>query len=489
MRALLDIIGLRSRAGFARRSLATRPCRVPSQLRISRRASGDGVPILMLTARDATRDRVSGLDAGADDYLPKPFALEELPARLRALLRRSGATATAQDTLVVDDLRLVIPSRELSRDGHPIELTPKSSSCWRRLAVLSGVAVFEAITFAGGAAFAVASRVITDEVDASLTASTNQLPTGPAFDAAQICSAIKGSAVSVPTSFVLELLQPDGSVCRVPGRPAVVITGADRAVARTGAGTGVRQGSTVDGQELRVQVGPLPGGYAIVAARSLGATHEVLRRLRGILFLLSIVGAFAALGLGLGLVVARAGLRPLGRLTGAVGNVARPQDLDVQIEVPPGHRRDEVARLTDAFNSMVTALAQARTRQAQLIADAGHELRTPLTSLRTNVDLLVRSERSGRAPPPDQREALLSSVTAQLERMTALVRDLVVLSHEDPGVERTTLGLRLDAVLDLASGSRVAPGDDASSSSPSRGSLSAMRAPSNGRWSTCSTTQ
>lgn len=89
------------------------------------RASGDGVPILMLTARDATRDRVSGLDAGADDYLPKPFALEELLARLRALLRRSGATSTAQDTLVVDDLRLVVPSRELSRDGHPIALTRK----------------------------------------------------------------------------------------------------------------------------------------------------------------------------------------------------------------------------------------------------------------------------------------------------------------------------------------------------------------------------
>jgi len=87
------------------------------------RASGDGVPVLMLTARDATRDRVTGLDAGADDYLPKPFALEELLARLRALLRRSAATSTAQETLVVDDLRLVVPSREVSRDGHPIELT------------------------------------------------------------------------------------------------------------------------------------------------------------------------------------------------------------------------------------------------------------------------------------------------------------------------------------------------------------------------------
>jgi two-component system sensor histidine kinase MprB len=208
----------------------------------------------------------------------------------------------------------------------------------------------------------------------------------------------------------------------------------------------VRQGATVDGQELRVKVSPLPDGSALVAARSLDATHAVLHRLRGMLFLLSIVGAFAAIGLGL--VVARAGLRPLARLTGAAEHVSRTQDLDVQIEVPAGHRHDEVARLTDAFNSMVTALAQARTRQAQLIADAGHELRTPLTSLRTNIDLLVRSELTGRTLPPDQREALLTSVTAQLEEMSALVRELVVLAHEDPAAEHATL--RLDAVLGLA---------------------------------------
>ena len=335
-------------------------------------------------------------------------------------------------------------SLPVGRTTRRLSLRP--STLRGRLAMLSGVAVFVAITFAGGAAFAVASRVITDEVDASLTASAGQLPVGPAFDAAQICTAIKGSSISVPTSFLFELLQPDGSVCRVPGRAAVVVTSADKAVARTGAGADVRQGVTVDGQELRVRVSPLPGGYAIIAARSLIATHELLHRLRGILFLLSIVGAFAAIGLGL--VVARAGLRPLVRLTGAVENVAQTQDLDVQIEVPAGHRRDEVSRLTDAFNAMVIALSQARTRQAQLVADAGHELRTPLTSLRTNVDLLVRSERSSRALPPDQREALLSSVTAQLEEMSELVRELVFLAHQDPGVERTAL--RLDAVLDVA---------------------------------------
>jgi two-component system response regulator MprA len=87
------------------------------------RASGDAVPVLMLTAREGTRDRVTGLDAGADDYLPKPFALEELLARLTALVRRVRATEGSGETLVVGDLRMVVPSREVTRAGQPVELT------------------------------------------------------------------------------------------------------------------------------------------------------------------------------------------------------------------------------------------------------------------------------------------------------------------------------------------------------------------------------
>jgi len=87
------------------------------------RAAGDGVPVLMLTARESTGDRVRGLDAGADDYLPKPFVLEELFARLRALLRRAGATAASGQVLVVDDLRLDTAAREVTRAGRPISLT------------------------------------------------------------------------------------------------------------------------------------------------------------------------------------------------------------------------------------------------------------------------------------------------------------------------------------------------------------------------------
>ena len=86
------------------------------------RAGGD-VPVLMLTARDGVGDRVQGLDAGADDYLPKPFALEELLARLRALLRRREAAAPA--VLRFADLSLDTASRQASRGARAIELTTK----------------------------------------------------------------------------------------------------------------------------------------------------------------------------------------------------------------------------------------------------------------------------------------------------------------------------------------------------------------------------
>jgi two-component system response regulator MprA len=85
------------------------------------RAAGLDVPILVLTARDATPDRVAGLDAGADDYLVKPFALEELLARLRALLRR--AHPATEQVLGYEDLTLDPMTREVFRAGSPLALT------------------------------------------------------------------------------------------------------------------------------------------------------------------------------------------------------------------------------------------------------------------------------------------------------------------------------------------------------------------------------
>jgi DNA-binding response OmpR family regulator len=88
------------------------------------RARGDRTPILMLTARDAVDDRVAGLDAGADDYLVKPFVLKELLARLRALARR-GADAPRSPMLQVADLTLDTLTRRVRRGDRAIELTAK----------------------------------------------------------------------------------------------------------------------------------------------------------------------------------------------------------------------------------------------------------------------------------------------------------------------------------------------------------------------------
>lgn len=88
------------------------------------RARGDFTPILMLTARDLVADRVDGLDAGADDYLVKPFAVEELRARLRALVRRGGAASGLGDgRLRFADLELDISTREVMRGDRVIRLT------------------------------------------------------------------------------------------------------------------------------------------------------------------------------------------------------------------------------------------------------------------------------------------------------------------------------------------------------------------------------
>ena len=82
-----------------------------------------GVPIIFLTARDATEDKVRGLTGGGDDYMTKPFSLEELVARIRTILRRSGQATPESGRLIFEDLELEEESREVTRAGEPIELT------------------------------------------------------------------------------------------------------------------------------------------------------------------------------------------------------------------------------------------------------------------------------------------------------------------------------------------------------------------------------
>ncbi len=106
------------------------------------RATGSTLPILMLTARDAVQDRITGLDAGADDYLVKPFDFHELLARVRALLRRGPALRS--EVISVADLEVDTRTRGVSRAGQPIELTAKEYALLEYLARRAGEVVTRA---------------------------------------------------------------------------------------------------------------------------------------------------------------------------------------------------------------------------------------------------------------------------------------------------------------------------------------------------------
>jgi DNA-binding response OmpR family regulator len=89
------------------------------------RQANKQVPIILLTAREAIPDKVSGLDLGANDYVTKPFSIEELLARIRALLRLSKQQSEEESVIGVSDLRIDLKARKVNRDGQQIELTPK----------------------------------------------------------------------------------------------------------------------------------------------------------------------------------------------------------------------------------------------------------------------------------------------------------------------------------------------------------------------------
>ncbi|MGD7001859.1 ATP-binding protein [Corynebacterium halotolerans] len=168
-------------------------------------------------------------------------------------------------------------------------------------------------------------------------------------------------------------------------------------------------------------------GATVRLAQDMSDTQELITSLGVVLLSISAVGVFIAIAAGM--VTSSAGLRPVSQLQRAVDRVTRTDEL----RPIPVDGNDELATLTHSFNAMMAALQDSRTRQTQLVADAGHELKTPLTSMRTNIELLMMLNRNGSQGriSEDDRKDLERDVMAQMEELSTLIGDLVDLARED----------------------------------------------------------
>ncbi|WP_254705860.1 HAMP domain-containing sensor histidine kinase [Streptomyces vilmorinianum] len=320
-----------------------------------------------------------------------------------------------------------------------------------RLALLTATAVALAVAGVSLACWFVTRAQLEAELDSSLRSS--KLDERSVSQLALTCAQSGESPVPSGGSYTVQIVLSSGKVCTygtspIPAQPD------DLAVARGQIPYALHTTKAENGGEMRVYTYAQPSLalqqlVGVSVARPLAEIDNSMTTLAWVLLLVSgvgVVGAGAA-----GLWVARTGLEPVNRLTGAVEHVAATEDLTVRI---PVEGEDEIARLSRSFNAMTAALAVSRDRQAQLIADAGHELRTPLTSLRTNVELLARSEQTGRALPPEDRRALMASVKAQMTELAALIGDLQELARPDavqPGpLEVVPLHTILRSALDRA---------------------------------------
>lgn len=319
-----------------------------------------------------------------------------------------------------------------------------------RLAILTAAAVAVAVAAVAVACWLLTRDSLINELDKSLRENMPPDKTVVAiYNGGQCTPEPRPADPRRPDIFnsTIQLVDSQGVSCTIVGQYKVGVSPADTAVANGGKPV-FHDATASNGTKMRVFTAPLHNNlFAISVARPLAEVDATLNTLAWVLLAVAGVGVLGAGAAGL--LIARAGLKPVDRLTETVEHIARTEDLSVRI---PVEGEDEIARLSESFNAMTAALASSRDRQQQLIADAGHELRTPLTSLRTNIELLERSEAAGRPIPPEDRKALLASVKAQMSELAALIGDLQELSRPDaaPTLQVVALHEIVEAALERA---------------------------------------
>lgn len=305
-----------------------------------------------------------------------------------------------------------------------------------RLLLLAATAVAVAVVCASAVTYVVTAHQLEGQLDSSLKDRAARIAQGnPNRLQDTIGRGPPASPFRNGNAEYFQIVGADGSTAHPPDQRALPVNSADLAVATGGRSSSLRS-VDVGGTHLRVITVSTDAGIALQLGRPLTDVDNTLGRLRLDLALIALGGI--ALAAALGFFVARTSISPVKKLTRAAEHVTQTQDLTATIEVG---RNDELGRLADSFNAMLTALAASRDEQRQLVSDASHELRTPLTALRTNIEVLARQSQM----PAADRQQLLADVTEQLAEFGTLVGDLVELARGDgPGREEEWVDVRLD---------------------------------------------
>jgi two-component system sensor histidine kinase MprB len=314
-----------------------------------------------------------------------------------------------------------------------------------RLALLSAAATAVVVIAASVAAYVTTSTDLRRAFDERLIARASGPGPRGGFDPDRLGGVARPDPGGIRTSDLsVRLVSATGQVSAPLGADrAPAVTPDDLAIA-AGTRASMLRDVEVSGIHLRVYTVSPRAGFALMLAEPLAAVDDALGHLQLVLLLIGGLGIAAAAGLGL--VVARAGLGPLDRLGAAAERVAATEDLSERL---PAEGASELARLGTTINAMLEALEASRAQQRHLIEDASHELRTPLASMRTNVELLARSEAAGTAIPLEDRKALLHDLTEQAEELSVLVGELVDLAR-DPSLPDATGEVSLAAVVQRA---------------------------------------
>jgi two-component system, OmpR family, sensor histidine kinase MprB len=292
-----------------------------------------------------------------------------------------------------------------------------------RVTLLAAFCVAGAVALVSLGAYLVVSDNLYDSLDENLRQRAKAAVDAPQVKNASDLTSIPGAFLAAGDVRIGVLYASTGQVAHPGDTPSPPWDSMDVLVAK---GQLDEHLWTDHKSDMRVISMQYEDGQALILAQPLKPQRTTLAKLSVVLFLIGGAGVlFAAIA---GTAVARTGLRPVQRLTEATERVANTGDLTPI----PVSGDDELARLTHSFNAMLGAVAESQERQRRLVADAGHELRTPLTSMRTNLELLLASERPDRPTLSDEdKSEIHADVRGQLDELTTLIGDLVELARED----------------------------------------------------------